>query len=68
MTDPISPGAERIVQLAIEIFGDKDKAARWLRKPKERFEGRSPQELLCAEEGVKHVKEMLLQLKFGYTF
>src|SRR5262249_10117823 len=34
----------RITALAEEVFGDDAKASRWLRKPKTRFEGRTPLE------------------------
>src|SRR5450432_2341041 len=36
----------RIVSLAEQVFGEDENAARWLRKPKTRFEGRTPFELL----------------------
>lgn len=55
----------RIASLAEEIFGDDAKAARWLRKPKERFEGRTPMEVLRTEAGARLVEEMLLQLDYG---
>jgi putative toxin-antitoxin system antitoxin component (TIGR02293 family) len=51
--------------LAEEVFGDDAKAARWLRKPKVRFEGRTPMEVLRTEAGVRLVEEMLLQLDYG---
>lgn len=55
----------RITSLAEEIFGDDAKAARWLRKPKSRFEGRTPMEVLRTEAGARLVEEMLLQLDYG---
>ena len=55
----------RIASLAEEIFGDDAKAGRWLRKPKERFEGRTPMEVLRTEAGARLVEEMLLQLDYG---
>jgi putative toxin-antitoxin system antitoxin component (TIGR02293 family) len=55
----------RITSLAEEIFGQDAKAARWLRKPKDRFEGRTPMELLRTEAGARLVEEMLLQLDYG---
>ena len=57
----------RISSLAEEVFGEDLKAARWLRKPKSRFEGRSPFELLSSEAGARLVEEMLLQLDYGFT-
>jgi putative toxin-antitoxin system antitoxin component (TIGR02293 family) len=57
----------RISSLAEEVFGNDDKAARWLRKPKIRFENRAPFELLATEAGARLVEEMLLQLDYGIT-
>jgi putative toxin-antitoxin system antitoxin component (TIGR02293 family) len=55
----------RITSLAEEIFGEDAKAGRWLRKPKSRFEGRTPMEVLRTEAGARLVEEMLLQLDYG---
>ena len=49
----------RITSLAEEVFGDDAKAGRWLRKIKERFDGRTPLEVS------RLVEEMLLQLDYG---
>lgn len=55
----------RITSLAEEVFGDDAKAGRWLRKVKERFEGRTPLEVSRTEAGARLVEEMLLQLDYG---
>ncbi len=57
----------RIASLAEEVFGDDAKAARWLRKPKARFDGRTPLEVLSTEAGARLVEEMLLQLDYGFA-
>jgi putative toxin-antitoxin system antitoxin component (TIGR02293 family) len=57
----------RIISLAEEIFGEDAKAARWLRKPKVRFAGRAPLELLRTDAGARLVEEMLLQLDYGFA-
>ncbi len=57
----------RIASLAEEVFGDDAKAARWLRKPKSRFDGRTPFDVLSTEAGARLVEEMLLQLDYGFT-
>lgn len=57
----------RITALAEEVFGDDAKAARWLRKAKTGFEGRSPLEMLRTEAGARLVEEMLLQLDYGFA-
>ena len=58
----------RITSLAEEVFGEEDKAGRWLRKPKARFEGRTPFELLRTEAGARLVEELLLQFEYGFVF
>lgn len=54
--------------MAETIFGDKDKACRWLSKPKARFDGRSPISLLTTFRGCQLVEEMLIQIAEGYVF
>lgn len=55
----------RIASLAEEVFGEDAKAARWLRKPKQRFDGRTPMDIAHTEAGARLVEEMLLQLDYG---
>ncbi len=55
----------RITSLAEEVFGDDAKAGRWLRRIKERFNGRTPLEVSRTEAGARLVEEMLLQLDYG---
>jgi putative toxin-antitoxin system antitoxin component (TIGR02293 family) len=55
----------RISSLAEQVFGDDAKAGRWLRKPKQRFAGRTPMEVSRTEAGARLVEEMLLQLDYG---
>lgn len=55
----------RLIALAEEVFGDDAKAARWLRKPKRRFEGRAPLALFRTEAGARLVEEMLHQIDHG---
>jgi putative toxin-antitoxin system antitoxin component (TIGR02293 family) len=57
----------RISALAEEVFGDEEKAARWLRKPKTRFDQRTPFEVLRTEAGARLVEEMLLQIDYGFS-
>jgi putative toxin-antitoxin system antitoxin component (TIGR02293 family) len=57
----------RVISLAEEIFGEEAKAGRWLRKPKARFSGRAPLELLRTDAGARLVEEMLLQLDYGFA-
>jgi putative toxin-antitoxin system antitoxin component (TIGR02293 family) len=57
----------RITSIAEEVFGDDAKASRWLRKPKARFDGRIPLEMLRSEAGARLVEEMLLQINYGFV-
>ncbi len=55
----------RILTLAGNVFGEKDRALRWLRKPNRRFEHRSPLGLLATETGARLVEEALYQIDDG---
>lgn len=55
----------RISTMAERAFGDSGKAWRWLRKPKRRFGGKTPMEMLATEAGARLVEEMILQLEYG---
>jgi putative toxin-antitoxin system antitoxin component (TIGR02293 family) len=55
----------RVTALAEEVFGDDEKAGRWLRKPKRRFDGRTPLQLLATEVGARLVEEALYQIDHG---
>lgn len=55
----------RIVALASEVFGERGRALRWLRKPKHRFAGRVPLDVIATEPGGRIVEEMLYQVDDG---
>jgi putative toxin-antitoxin system antitoxin component (TIGR02293 family) len=55
----------RLYELALKVFGDADKARRWLSKPKERFQERSPVEMMRTELGGRQIEEMLYQIDEG---
>jgi putative toxin-antitoxin system antitoxin component (TIGR02293 family) len=55
----------RITALAEQVFGDPERAWRWLRKPKTRFEGKTPIEMLATEAGARLVEEMAAQIDDG---
>lgn len=55
----------RITALAEEAFGERKRALRWLRKPKSRFDGRTPLDLLETEIGARLIEEMLVQIDNG---
>lgn len=55
----------RITALAERTFGDPAAAFRWLRKPKQRFEGRTPLALLATDASARLVEEMIYQIDDG---
>jgi putative toxin-antitoxin system antitoxin component (TIGR02293 family) len=55
----------RITSLAEQSFGEPGRAWRWMRKPKRRFQGRRPIEMLATEAGARLVEEMIYQVDDG---
>ena len=55
----------RITSLAEQTFGESDRAWRWMRKSKRRFQGRAPIEMLATEAGARLVEEMIYQVDDG---
>ena len=55
----------RITSLAELVFGEPERAWRWMRKPKRRFHGKTPIELLASEAGARIVEEILVQIDDG---
>jgi putative toxin-antitoxin system antitoxin component (TIGR02293 family) len=55
----------RIFDQAVSVFGDVEKARRWLSKPKKRFHERTPVQMLRTDFGGSAVEEMLGQLGEG---
>jgi putative toxin-antitoxin system antitoxin component (TIGR02293 family) len=53
----------RVTSHAEQVFGDRERAWRWLRKPKQRFDGKSPVDMLATEAGARLVEEMIYQLE-----
>ena len=49
------------------LFGSRDKAQRWLSKPKDRLSGRSPMQMLTSTAGAWLVEELLTQLAEGFV-
>jgi putative toxin-antitoxin system antitoxin component (TIGR02293 family) len=54
-----------ITSLAKQTFGESDRAWRWMRKSKRRFQGRTPIEMLATEAGARLVEEMIYQVDDG---
>jgi putative toxin-antitoxin system antitoxin component (TIGR02293 family) len=55
----------RLYELGVRVFGNPDKARRWLSKPKHRFAERSPLAMMRTELGGRQVEEMLIQIDEG---
>ncbi len=55
----------RLVAQAEEVFAEADRAWRWMRKPKQQFQGRAPLELLATEAGARLVEELLVRIDHG---
>lgn len=55
----------RITAMAEEVFGEADRAWRWLRKPKRRFDGKTPIDMLASEAGARIVEEIIAQIDDG---
>jgi putative toxin-antitoxin system antitoxin component (TIGR02293 family) len=56
---------ERIAALADRVFGNPEKAHRWMRKPKHLLAGRTPVDFLATESGARQVEEMLYRIEHG---
>lgn len=55
----------RILARAQLVMGDEDTALAWLRAPRQRFQGRTPMEMLASESGGRLVEQMLIQIDQG---
>ena len=55
----------RVYELAVRVFADKERALRWLNRPKHRFAERTPIQMLRTELGGRMVEEMLVQIDEG---
>jgi putative toxin-antitoxin system antitoxin component (TIGR02293 family) len=56
---------KRVAVQAEKVFGDPEKAHRWLRKPKRALQGQTPVEFLATEAGARTVEEMLHRIDHG---
>ncbi len=56
----------KVVTLAHQVFGETERARRWLRSPKKAFKGRTPFEMLASSEGAQLVEESLIRVDEGY--
>lgn len=54
-----------IIDLAVATFGSTEKAYRWLRQPRKRFDGKTPMEMLDTGLGAQAVEDLLVQIAHG---
>ena len=55
----------RITALAEQVFGEPERAWRWMRKPKRQFAAKTPIEMLVTEAGARLVEELIAQIDDG---
>jgi putative toxin-antitoxin system antitoxin component (TIGR02293 family) len=55
----------RVLSLTESIYGSRDRALDWLRKPTARLDGRAPLSLLKTDTGSRIVEELLIQIDDG---
>lgn len=55
----------RIVSLAESVYGSRERALAWLRRPHARLDGRTPLSLLKTDTGSRIVEELLIQIDEG---
>ena len=54
-----------VLARAIEVFGNSDKATRWMQRPNRALGQKTPIEMLGAKEGRKEVEELLGRIEYG---
>ncbi len=55
----------RLLALSAETFGNREKAARWLRRPTSALGGEQPLDLLDTDEGARAVENLLGRIAHG---
>jgi hypothetical protein len=58
---------ERIAVLAEQVFGDRVKARRWLRRPRRTLQGQTALAFITSESGAQVVEEMLRRMQEHLT-
>lgn len=59
---------DRILLLAAEVFGDREKAVEWLRRPSRALGSQMPLQLLDTDAGTQRVERELRQIQHGFVF
>jgi putative toxin-antitoxin system antitoxin component (TIGR02293 family) len=59
---------DRIYTLAVDVFGDGDKAAQWLKRPSRALANELPLKLLDTDAGTQQVERELRQIQYGFVY
>lgn len=59
---------DRIYNLAAEVFGDRQKAADWLKRPSRALGKELPLTLLDTDSGTQQVERELRQIQHGFVY
>jgi putative toxin-antitoxin system antitoxin component (TIGR02293 family) len=59
---------DRIYTLAVEVFGDAERAAQWLKRPSRALAGEAPLKLLDTDAGTHRVERELRQIQYGFVY
>src|SRR4051794_8208769 len=75
MSARLSPAAsdrlsriDRMYNLAVEVFGEADKAAQWLKRPSRALGNECPLRLLDTDAGSQQVEQELRQIQYGFVY
>ena len=56
---------EEILKLAAAVLGDREKAAKWLSRPRLALDNRAPIHLIGEKDGFERVQHLLLRIEYG---
>lgn len=62
-TEDADRRTERLTALAVKVFGNRDRAMRWLRRPRREFGDISPLEMMETEAAARQVERFLVQFE-----
>lgn len=55
----------RMIATAEDVFGTRQKAAQWLRRPTTALDGQAPLQLLDTDAGAREVESLLIRISHG---
>jgi putative toxin-antitoxin system antitoxin component (TIGR02293 family) len=59
---------ERIYTLALDVFGDKQKAILWLKRPSRALGNELPLKFLDTDAGTQRVERELREIQYGFVY